>query len=74
MKTLALAVAAVFLLTTAASFNADAASRNQSQHSQSGKSHLNKAKNKAGQFGKSSDRRAKARTSGQRSGQYGGRG
>ncbi|ADP71959.1 hypothetical protein Rvan_2748 [Rhodomicrobium vannielii ATCC 17100] len=74
MKTLALAVAAVFLLTTAASFDADAASRNQGQHSQSGKSHMSKAKNKASQMGKSSDRRAKARTTGQRTGQYGGRG
>ncbi|KAI95589.1 hypothetical protein T281_04760 [Rhodomicrobium udaipurense JA643] len=74
MKSLALAVAAVFLLTTAASFNADAASRNQGQYSQSGKSHLNKSKNKASQMGKSSDRRAKARTTGQRSGQYGSRG
>ncbi|MBJ7535792.1 hypothetical protein JDN40_16925 [Rhodomicrobium vannielii ATCC 17100] len=71
MKTLALAVAAVFLLTTAASFNAEAASRNQGQHSQSGKSQMSKSKNKAGQMGKSSDRRAKARTSRERSGQYG---
>jgi len=71
MKTLALAVAAVFLLSTAASFDVEAASRNQPQ-AQS-KSHLNKAKNKSGQYGKSSDRRAKARTSGQRS-QSGGRG
>ncbi|MBT3071620.1 hypothetical protein KKP04_12165 [Rhodomicrobium sp. Az07] len=80
MKTLALAVAAVFLLATAASFNAEAASRNQGQLSQSdkrdmqsGKSYAGKEKNKTGQYGKSGDRRAKARTSEQRSGQYGGR-